>query len=222
MTDADPAPPVDPDPDEPPVDLDAPPVDPDEPAELDDEAADAPPDEPEARMPSAAELKRFEAECTRHEKALEKIVGDEWQHFMACEACGGVGFAPKPAELQLDLVKAPGVIECTSCEGAGGRPCVTCDGKGGLEYPTRVEGQRVQSCPSCGGTAMNVCVDCAGNGWRREAAAPAEQPAYATPTVPNGGQQAPTGYILVKIDPNAPDLPAAPPAQSPVAAPVPS
>lgn len=212
--------------------LDEPDTEPvDEPAEPDpdtepepdsepDEELQEEPAEPEARAPSAAELKRFEAENTRHERRLAEIMGDDFAAFEPCPACGGVGFTPRPPEEALNLVKATGVIECPTCSGAGGNPCPACAGKGGLEFPTKVEGQRFQSCPSCGGTGMNVCVDCAGNGWKRESAAAATPVAAVASPAANGGSHAPPGYILVKVDPNAPDLPAAVPDQALSSAPV--
>jgi hypothetical protein len=177
------------------------------------------PEEPQARAPTAKELRAFETENTRHEKRLGEIMGDDFAHFEACATCGGVGFTPRAPEELLAFVQAPGVAECPACEGEGGTPCPTCAGKGGLEYPTKVEGQRFQSCPGCGGSGKLVCVECAGNGWRREEPHPAALPAIAAPTQPNGGYRPPPGHVLVKIDPTAPDVPLAQPAQ-PVAAPV--
>lgn len=144
-------------------------------------------DEPQDRAPTAAELKRFETENTRHEKALAKIIGRDWEHFEACSSCGGVGFAPSGASAEAELVEASGVVECGACNGWGR-----------LVYPTRVEGQRLQ-----------VCIACAGNGWTREpepAAPVAAEPvaglehAPAAPAVPNG-PVAPPGYILVPVTP---------------------
>lgn len=143
------------------------------------------------RAPTAAELRRFEKENTRHERELERIVGDDWQHFDPCGACGGVGFLPKAANALPEVVEAKGVERCSDCNGWGR-----------LRYPTLVEGQELQVCPSC-----------AGNGWRREQPRETYPVAAAPVPVANGPTGAPPGYILVKIDQAAPDYPtAAPPA----------
>lgn len=166
-----------------------------------DEPEQEPEQEPaEARAPSDAELRAFERENTRHEKALAKLIGDDWQAFGPCEHCGGVGFTPGGLDYAPELAAMPGVIECPGCKGYGR-----------LTTPSRVPGQETQ-----------VCVDCAGMGWKHEAARSAEPAPAATAIAPNGGTGAPTGYILVKVDPNAPDLPPTPPTQAapaPVAAP---
>lgn len=170
----------------------APDVEPDEP-DVDEPSEPA---ETEARAPTAAELKRFEAENTRHEKALAKIIGRDWEGFVACEPCGGVGFVPAMLAEVPELVDMPDAIECPACKGYGR-----------LRTPSRVPGQEFQ-----------VCVECAGNGWKREAPQAAPAPELVGPVPANGGYAAPPGHVLVKVDPNAPDVqPASPP--HPVAAP---
>lgn len=159
-----------------------------------DEAAE--PAEPEARAPTAAELKRFETENTRHEKALAKIVGRDWEGFAPCAECGGVGFVPTATLAVPELVAMADAVECPDCKGYGR-----------LRTPSRVPGQEFQ-----------VCVGCAGNGWKREAPQAAPSPELVGPVATGNGYALPAGHVLVKVDPNAPDVPQAQ-APHPVAAP---
>ena len=154
--------------------------------ELEDETTEEPaePTEPEARGPTAAELKRFETENTRHEKALAKIIGRDWEGFAACAECGGVGFVPAATLEAPELLAMPGVVECPGCKGYGR-----------LVTPSRVPGQEFQT-----------CVQCAGNGWKHEEPAQVAAPAYAPPLPGNGAPSPYPGHILVKVDPNAPDI----------------
>jgi DnaJ-class molecular chaperone len=162
------------------------------------EAGEAERAEPEARAPTAGELKRFEAENTRHEKALAKIVGADWEGFAACEECGGVGFRPRELMAAPELVAMPDAIECPGCKGYGR-----------LLTPSRVPGQEFQ-----------VCVECAGNGWkRREPYAGAAVDVTIAATAGNG-YTPPAGHVLVKVDPNAPDVPIAQPVHAVPAPPV--
>lgn len=131
-----------------------------------------------------AQLQAIERENTRHATEFAGLLGVEVSELHVCPVCEGVGFTPTAEEPPPPIEQAGGVMECPTCRGYGA-----------LEYPTRVEGQRLQ-----------VCVDCAGSGWKRIEASPSAAPA-ATPAVagaaPSNGPQPPPGYILVPVDVNA-------------------
>src|SRR6267142_3070248 len=62
-------------------------------------AQEAPP-APEAKgEPTPDDIKAFQSEHARHEKALVKIMGDDFMMLTVCDECGGMGFRP-PAQLK--------------------------------------------------------------------------------------------------------------------------
>ncbi len=121
-----------------------------EPDDDDEETNDEPDDEEldeeeqEAAGPTPEALKRFEAENTRHEKALAKVVGDDWKDFAPCDTCGGVGHLPAAQNKSLPFEHDPSAEVCPVCNGYGTtltgakepgmvtRPCSRCTGSGWL------------------------------------------------------------------------------------------
>jgi hypothetical protein len=146
----------------------------------DDEGTDEPDDEelddaeePEARGPSDADLKRFESENTRHEKALAKIVGDDFEHFEACGVCAGVGFVPAATNVDVPFERDPQT-----------EPCSTCNG-----YGTTLTGAREP------GMVTRACSKCQGAGWTTVQEYPDAQPAayFPAPSEPAPELEAPNG-----------------------------
>lgn len=104
------------------------------------EETEAPP-APANGEPTREQLTKLQAELTRHEKTVEKIMGPLVAGFVACDTCGGVGMVPP------DLGPPPHRYfkACDVCNGwarvATGskepnnafRPCPNCRGRGYLE-----------------------------------------------------------------------------------------
>lgn len=116
-----------------------------EPDEEPEPEPDEEPQEPEAQGPSDAQLRDMERENTRHEKALAKITGPDWQLFNPCPHCGGVGFSP----LDPDELAGLRSDETTT-------RCPTCDGWGQLKTESRVPAEMERNCSQCGGTGTIV------------------------------------------------------------------
>jgi hypothetical protein len=166
---------------------------PDEPDEPDPD--DEPDSEPEASPqvasgPTEADLKRFESENTRHEKALGKIIGDDWSSFEPCGVCGGVGHLPGALNASVPFSRDPQT-----------EPCSVCDG-----YGTTLTGAREP------GMVTRACSLCQGAGWTTvseqpdvqpvvtlvDASAPAEvvTPAENGPADPRVAELQAAGYIV--------------------------
>jgi hypothetical protein len=127
---------------------------PDEPAPDDEEEAEAEADEESAAGPTEADMKRFESENTRHERALEKIVGDDWSSFEPCGVCGGVGHVPSGLNQSLPFASDPSTEVCEVCNG----------------YGTTLTGAREP------GMVTRACSRCQGAGWTTKAEQPGVQP----------------------------------------------
>src|SRR6266850_1416107 len=75
---------------------------------------EAPP-APEAKgEPTPDDIKAFQSEHARHEKALVKIMGDDFGMLVVCDECGGMGFRPPYSFKANEKYKA-----CDTCAGMG-------------------------------------------------------------------------------------------------------
>jgi hypothetical protein len=122
--------------------------------ELEEEA------EPEARGPTDADMRKFEAENTRHEKALAKVVGDDWELFEACGVCGGVGHVPAASNVDVPFERDPQTEPCETCKG----------------YGTTLTGAKEP------GMVSRACSRCQGSGWTSVQEHPEIQPLALAPT----------------------------------------
>jgi hypothetical protein len=95
------------------------------------------PGEGEGEQPGSEddEIKAFKAEYRRHENALRKIMGEDFEVLEQCNACAGMGYAP-PVEIQAHHAY---------------RACDTCNGFGVVRTGARNPEHEVTSCPRCGG-----------------------------------------------------------------------
>jgi hypothetical protein len=119
-----------------------------------DQVAD-PPSAPDPQPSMEAQLKAFEKENVRHEAALKKVMGDDFEAFDPCPACSTVGFRPR-VEIQYDA----DLEQCPSCKGHG------------MKLTGAVREDRV----------VRECLDCQGNGFRQRPIPVLQpQPAYTPP-----------------------------------------
>jgi len=149
----------------------------DEAAEEEEAEPESPPEPPaEPTQAPEALLRKFESENARHEKALGKIMGEDFEAFEPCAACGAIGFAiPQPPP---DFKVHALTFECQECDGLG----------------QLVSGSKVEA------FALLTCPTCQGKGYREKAPVQSAQaptmpldPARYPPPVPtNGPTQAAT------------------------------
>lgn len=97
--------------------------------------------------PTEEQLKAFERENTRHEKALQRIMGADFALWTLCGHCEGVGFAFAPYVAPVELTQAP---DAETCE--------TCKGLGQMLTGSLVDGSRTKGCPTCGGVGWTTVV----------------------------------------------------------------
>src|SRR6266550_9198923 len=64
-------------------------------------AQEAPPEPAPQGEPTPDDIKAFQAEHARHEKALVKIMGDDFGMLVVCDGCGGMGYRP-PDQLKTN------------------------------------------------------------------------------------------------------------------------
>jgi hypothetical protein len=131
---------------------DAPPADADG-SPQEDQSAD-PPSAPDPQPSIEAQLKAFEKENVRHETALKKLMGDDFEAFEPCPACATVGFRPT-VEIQYD----PDLEQCSFCKGHG------------ILLTHAVREDRL----------VRECNDCQGNGYRTRTTPPPQPQAVYTP-----------------------------------------
>jgi hypothetical protein len=96
-----------------------------------------------AAGPTDADLRKFEQENARHERALEKIIGADFEHFEACGVCGGVGHVPAASNVDVPFERDPQTEPCAACNG----------------YGTTLTGARYP------GMVTRACSRCQGSGW---------------------------------------------------------
>lgn len=153
-------------------------TEPDRETEGEPEPAEPEPVEPE----SAIDQKALESELARHERAMQKVLGDAFPDMVACATCDGFGYTPQRVEPMPDPVQDPQTRRCDQCLGLG------LTRTGSLR-----DGQVLQSCSRC-----------QGNGWTGMVATPAQtqtldlptQPTVATPSYGEPPQM-PPGWIAV-------------------------
>lgn len=110
-----------------------------------DEPAQAAEPEPEAvsvSEPVAIDEKALERALVSHEKAMRKVMGEDFDALAPCDACGGVGYTPPNVETVPELKHDPMTETCEACNGWGQvltgalegasplRPCTTCNNSG--------------------------------------------------------------------------------------------
>lgn len=130
---------------------------PDEPSEPEPGGPEPEPEfEPEAKAKPSMEaaLKAFEKENTRHEVALRKIMGDDFESFVLCAGCEGIGYRAIEA-----MPFAPDLERCARCKGHGSeltgsiapgkevRECIDCQGQGFRVIVQQPEFSPVPSAP---------------------------------------------------------------------------
>lgn len=132
--------------------------------------------------PSEADLKALEKEHRRHESAMRKLMGDDFDAFQPCEGCGGAGFVP------LGTVALPVTQADPACE-----VCNGCLGLGFRSTGSFMPGQETISCS-----------DCVGKGYRAKlepvptpTAIPGAPPQTVVSIPGVGDFQVPPGHILV-------------------------
>jgi hypothetical protein len=142
-------------------------LDPDEETDEDEEEA-AEEEAADAEPSLEAQLKQFERENVRHERAIAKIMGDDFAAFEVCPGCDSLGFRPLGAiQYDRDL-----------------ETCDTCKGHGFL-LTGAVREDRV----------VRECIDCQGNGYRVHIEMPAA--AAPAPTMPEPSFDPYTGQRIV-------------------------
>jgi hypothetical protein len=122
---------------------------PDEEAESQEVEPQTQPDPEPSGDPTAEDIKAFRAEHARHEKALRKMMGDDFDLLVECDVCGSMGYKP-PDQLRTNEK----YIRCETCDGAANvltgsrdpnwytQPCPGCGGRGFLEkMPAQPAGQ---------------------------------------------------------------------------------
>jgi hypothetical protein len=134
-------------------------------------------------MPTDAALRKFESENARHEKALGKIMGDDFAHFAACAQCDGVGYVPESTNQALPFERDPQTEPCETCAGFG----------------TTLTGAREP------GMVTRACSRCQGSGWTTVAEQPAVQPFVTLAPVDNGAP-APVLAEAAPVDPAVAEL----------------
>jgi len=86
--------------------------------------------------------KALERELSRHEKAMQKVLGDGWAGMEPCGGCGSAGYVPAGYVSAPELQPDPNCVVCDDCKGIGSRstgsfapgseiiPCSVCNGAG--------------------------------------------------------------------------------------------
>lgn len=156
--------------------------------------------EPEPEPDSAAKVddvgKQFEREHERHEKALRKIMGDDFDILVRCELCWTDGYR-MPAEVgalsfeQANAVRAAigDQLAPELRQNAETVKCERCGGWGDLLSGALVERARTMQCPDCGG-----------QGYRHKAPEPPPLTPMPPPVVTGNGS-------AVYVPPGAPEPP---------------
>src|SRR5205085_12406135 len=102
-------------------------------------ATPEPEPEPTPTPEPSPEAEAFNREYQRHQRAVQKILGDEVP-LVPCETCEGIGFMP------------PGSSEPTEYQAhAKYRACPGCDGEGVVKTGSKVSALALTDCPDCAG-----------------------------------------------------------------------
>lgn len=128
------------------------------------------PDAAQPAAPSEKDLKALEREFERHEAALKRIMGADYERLSECPVCAGQipGYVWEPPD-QLAIYRAdPNKTTCPAC-----------DGYGQLRSGSRTA------------AALVMCMTCAGNGYVERVQAAT---AFAQ-QVAGGGGSVPPGYL---------------------------
>jgi DnaJ-class molecular chaperone len=96
---------------------------------------EAPAEPAPSHDPTEADMKAFQSEHARHERALVKIMGDDFEMLDVCEQCGGMGYAPPEQVKTHENYKA----------------CDVCNGFGQVATGSKNPSFATQDCPRCGG-----------------------------------------------------------------------
>lgn len=105
----------------------------------DEPVAPEPEPAPEPTPEPSPEAEAFNKEYARHERAVQKILGDEVP-LVACETCEGVGFLP-PGTLEPPAYRAHGKY----------RVCPGCAGEGSVKTGSKIAQLSLAPCPDCNG-----------------------------------------------------------------------
>ena len=130
--------------------------------------------EPEARGVTAADVDALDRENTRHEKAVARIMGEDFRFVAACPTCQAFGFIwPPPPEERPEYREHSITKRCATCGGLGD----------------------VKTGSLRAGNELIRCADCKGYGYQpNPATAPATfTDAPATPAPSGGAELAPAG-----------------------------
>lgn len=159
---------------------------PDEPDESPEEPAE--PSVPSSQTVLAARDKALEAETRRHENALRKAYGDDFDTLAPCPLCltdGWVIPAPPgamPAEQWEAIQQAAGQLSEENFKQAEyAETCDTCDGYGQVLSGSKTEAGR-----------LIVCRTCEGKGWKAKLEAAPSLPTFTLP--PPNTTASPTTY----------------------------
>lgn len=155
-------------------------------------------EEPEAHVPASLTVlaerdRKLESETRRHENALRKLYGDDFETLAPCPLCLADGWvAPTPPgvmdpEQWLAIQAASGQLTDAEYRDAPyAVRCETCDGWGEVASGSRTEAGR-----------LIVCRDCSGNGWREQVAQTAGVPMVSAmhPVLSNGSAEDPASVL---------------------------
>lgn len=190
----------------------------DETAEAEEEENDetAPDPEPEpAGEPSSFQTvndldKKLASESKRHENALAKLYGEDWDKRLMCPLCEAEGFMlPWPAgtmpDEQVEAVKALAGVDGQADlrQATTMQRCETCDGWGEVLSGAQKEQTRAVGCPSCQGYGYvpTAPPPIAIPNYTQPPAAPMPQPSYPENAGPADAWGRPAGHAHYGIDP---------------------
>jgi Zn ribbon nucleic-acid-binding protein len=148
------------------------------------EAEPEPEPDPEPEPPSSVTTdsdldKRLTSEASRHEKALAKAYGDQWDARIMCPLCEAEGFllpwqenTMPPEQYEAVKILAGDTGTPDYVPNPNWYACPTCNGYGDILTGSKRQGAELDQCPDCGG-----------KGYRRKDF-DAAQPQWAGPPPP--------------------------------------
>lgn len=122
------------------------PVEPQEPAE---QAPEPEPDDA-SEVTGSVDTKALERALGKHEREMQKVLGDGFDDMKACDTCQGFGFVPQAHEPVLPVLRDEQYQMCEKCNGygqvlTGAQPdanpfttCTACSGGGYITQPVQL------------------------------------------------------------------------------------